>query len=175
MKLVHVVAAALLGYIGLRAYDRLVTQPAVERDVPTALSLMPELHAVAKKVVAIAPPNQDMNARAVARYIDRFARLYYRVTGKADMSPCERSKVLGDVSMVRSQAVNALQALYVSSRRNTHRALLDECTAELMHHTDIAIRSVRRLIGKPNGYTAGRGFPVGLASDFDPMYDKVVG
>lgn len=175
MRLVHVAACALLAYAGLYAYDRMVTRPATERDVPTALSLVPELHAVAEKVVAIAPPNQDMNARTVAAYIDRFARLYYRVTGKSDVSPCERSRVLGDASMLRSQAINALQALYVSSRRKTHRRMLDECTAELMHHTDVAIRSIRRLIGKPNTYAAGRGFPVGIASDFDPTYDKVLG
>lgn len=177
MKAVHIVAAAMLGYIGMNAYDRLAAEYGSGRDATgrTALSLVPELHAVAKKVVDIAPPNQDMNARNVAKHIDRFARVYYRATGKAAMSPCEREKVLGDASMVRAQAVNALQALYISSRRNSHRRALDECTAELMHHTDIAIRSIRRLIGKPNTYAAGRGFPVGLAPDHDPAYDKVLG
>lgn len=154
MRLVHVAICSALWYLYESSRD--------PKPVSKAIELTPELNSVARRVVAIAPPNQEENARAVAKLIEKFARVYYRAAGKESMSPCEKARVLGDLDHARSEAIDSLRSLYFSSRRETHRQRLDECEAELVHHTESAIRVVRRLLGNPNAYTPGRGFPHGV-------------
>lgn len=55
-----------------------------------------------------------MNARAVAAQIEKFARMYYRAGGKLDMSPCEKTRVLGDLAHTR-----CVQARNPTGKRKT--------------------------------------------------------
>ena len=165
--LVHfAIAAAIWFAYTTRAYSPLfetpMKPPAASPSPASALDLVPELKSVAKRVVAAAPPNQDMNARAVAALIEKFARVYYRAAGKLEMSPCEKTRILGDLAHARAEAIDAIHELFFASRRETHRKTLDELEIQLVHHTDAAIRLVRRALGNPNAYTPGRGFPEGV-------------
>lgn len=160
MRLVHVAVSLALWYLFVSSPRAPVTTGTA--TAATALDLVPELKSVARRVVAAAPPNQENNARAVASRIEKFARRYYRAAGKEAMSACEETRVLGDLAHARAEAIDALRELYFASRRETHRRRLDACEAELAHHTESAIRVVRRLLGNPNAYVPGRGFPEGV-------------
>ena len=155
MRLLHVAISIALAYL-------FVSSPRAPAAAATALDLVPELKSVARRVVAAAPPNQENNARAVASRIEKFARRYYRAAGKEAVSACEETRVLGDLAHARAEAIDALRSLHFASRRETHRKTLDACEAELAHHTESAIRLVRRLLGNPNAYAPGRGFPDGV-------------
>ena len=163
-SIVHFAIAAAIWYAyTMREYSPVVENAKAPGPGPaSALELVPELNSVAQRVVAAAPPNQDMNARAVAGLIEKFARVYYRAGGKLEMSPCEKTRILGDLAHARAEAVDAIHELFFASRREKHRKTLDELEIQLIHHTDAAIRVVRRALGNPNAYTPGRGFPEGV-------------
>lgn len=167
MTLVHIAVATAV-WLAYAVWGDAARTPRAPGTAPARpgsfLEFVPELKSVAARVVDAAPPNQEMNARAVAAAIERFARGFYRAAGKARMTACEKTRVLGDLHHAREDAIEGMRELYFASRRETHRKKLDACNHELAYHTETAIRTVRKLIGNPNEYTPGRGFPVGASN-----------
>lgn len=193
MNSVHIFVSIFLLYALMKYRDRYMTpkprsgpSPLMLRtklytDIPEAdsvspISLMPELEEIARTVQEISPPAQEMNAKEVAKMIEKFAMIFYRLAGKESMSRTESSQATSDLSLLRARLLNAMQSLYVSSRRETHRSKLDSCAADLAFHTSEAVRLVRDTVCKryANVYAPGLGFPSPIPADLNDRFDKFV-
>lgn len=108
----------------------------------------------------------------------RFAMLVYRRMGRAPekTSKLDADRVSDDLTRVRADIVNAVQALYVSVYRDRLHAEIEAVTEGLMRDTAAYIRAVRKVTGveRKNLYEGGRGFPSPWNEAADPNYDMLV-
>lgn len=193
MDFVHVFVLASVAYAFVAYRDRYMSPPTRtgsragsirskiytnvgDADRVSPISLMPELETIANTILDISPPAQEMNAKEVVSMIERFAMLFYRLVGKEKRSRKESSDAIVDISLFRARLLNAMQSLYVSSRRETHRKKLDMCSADLVFHTAQAVRLVRETVGGryTTLYAPGNGFPSPIPGDLDDRFDKFV-
>lgn len=108
----------------------------------------------------------------------RFAMLVYRRLGRDPnkTSRLDVSRVADDLSKIRADIVNAVQAMYVSVYRARLQAEIEAASDGLLRDTAAYIRAVRKVTGsdRNNTYEAGRGFPSPWSESSDPSYDMLV-
>ena len=123
-----------------------------------------------------APTGSLGQADRVELLCRRFAMLAYRRIGRDPQrtSRLDAQRAAEDLTLIRADIVNALQALYITAHREKYRARLDGIVDVLLTDTDAYVRAVRAAVGHLNLYEGGRGFPRPWRPDADPNYDLLV-
>lgn len=150
-----------------------------ERAVVDPLDFTPDIKAHVERL-RDGVGDQTGNVGAVLeieRRCRRFAMLVFRRMGRSpgETSGLDSARAAGDLTRIRAEVVNAVQALYISVHRERMRRVLDEVTDGFMRDSASYIRAVRQFGGSSsrNLYEGGRGFPSPWDEAADPDYDMI--
>ena len=130
------------------------------------LALAPELRDAVAALRSARAPGTDGQLDEIEAAATRFAALAYRYIGRdpgrADAD--DRAVALEDMATARAELVNAVQALYYATRRETRLRVIDKATHDILDATEAYIAAARRSLNRlrlapDNLYEPGRGFP----------------
>jgi hypothetical protein len=130
------------------------------------LALAPELRDAVLLLRVNRASGTDGQLDEIEAAAARFAALSYRHIGKDPKraSVEARAIALEDMHGARRELVNAVQALYMATRRESRLKAVDAATRAMLDATDAYIGSARRALMRlrlapDNLYEPGRGFP----------------
>lgn len=110
-------------------------------------------------------------------YCRKFSMLVFRRMGRspANTSKLDTMTAADDLTKIRADIVNAIQALYISVQKERLHRILDQVTDGIMRDTAAYIRAIRMFSGNnaKNLYEGGRGFPCPWNDSADPNYDLI--
>ena len=153
------------------------TRTPQQNTAPDPLDFAPDIKAQVGRIHALGESTGNSgNAAKIEASARKFAMLAFRRIGRdqASTSKLDADRAADDMMLIRAEIVNAVQALYICTKREKHHAQLDDITERLMRDTLAYVRAARATLKRGNVYEGGRGFPSPWSDDHDPAYDMLV-
>jgi hypothetical protein len=167
---------ALLALFGQQSHaDAAVALSAAE--LPDPLDFTPDIKEQVRILREIgAASGNEGHAANIEKVARKFAMLVYRRLGRDpnQTSRLDAARAADDLMLIRADVVNAIQAMYVCTKREKHHAGLDKITDRTMRDTLTYVRAVRTTLKRGNVYEGGRGFPAAWSDAYDPAYDMIL-
>jgi hypothetical protein len=153
------------------------TRTPQQNTAPDPLDFAPDIKAQVGRIHALGESTGNSgNAARIEASARKFAMLAFRRIGRdqASTSKLDADRAADDMMLIRAEIVNAVQALYICTKREKHHVQLDDITERLMRDTLAYVRAARATLKRGNVYEGGRGFPSPWSDDHDPAYDMIV-
>jgi hypothetical protein len=147
------------------------------KSAPDPLDFAPDIKEQIRLLRALGESTGNAgNAARIEESARKIAMLAFRRIGRdrSSTSRLDGHRAADDMMLIRAEIVNAVQTLYICTKREKHHAQLDGITERLMRDTMAYVKAARATLKRGNVYEGGRGFPSPWSDDHDPAYDVIV-